>query len=325
MSPPRVFVTRKLPGDALERLRARTRMEVWEGELPPPREALLSRSREAEGLLTLLTDRVDAALLEAAPSLRALSNMAAGVDNIDLSACTARGIPVGHTPFVLTETTADFAFALLLAAARRIVEADAFARSGRWRTWQPALLLGRDVHGATLGIAGMGAIGRAVARRAAGFGMRLLYSSRSPHPEEEAALGAMAVDKRTLLRESDFLSLHLPLTAETRHYLGAAEMAQMKPTAVLINTSRGAVVDQPALVEALRRGRPAFAALDVTDPEPPSADEPLLRLPNLLLAPHLGSASYATRARMASLAVDNLLAALEGRPLPHCANPQAAR
>ena len=319
MSRPRVFVTRTLAASELDRLAGSVEVDLWAGALPPPPEAVRERLRGCDGLLCLLTERVDAPLLDAAPSLKVVSNLAAGVDNIDVAACTARRILVGHTPGVLTETTADFAFALLLGAARRLVEGDAFARSGRWKTWDPALLLGKEVHGATLGLAGFGAIGQAVARRALGFGMRVLVCSRTPRESS----GVEWVDKAALLARSDFLSLHLPLTAQTRHWLGAAELSGMKSGAVLINTARGGVVDQGALVAALREGRPAFAALDVTDPEPPSANEPLLSLTNVLLAPHLGSATVETRARMARLAVDNLLAVLEGRPPPHVVNPEA--
>lgn len=295
---------------------------MWEDELPPPREALLEHARGVEGLITLLTDRVDAPLLAAAPSLRAVSTVAVGYDNIDVSACTARRIPVGNTPGVLTETTADFAFALLMGLARRVAEADAYVRAGRWRTWSPTLLLGSDIHGATLGIVGLGHIGAAVARRARGFGMRVLYVNRHPRPELEAELGLRRVDKATVLAESDFLSLHMPLNAETRHWLGRAELAAMKPGAMLINTARGSVVDQAALIEALAQGRLGGAALDVTEPEPLPSDSPLLKLPNVLIAPHIASASHATRGRMASMAVDNLLAALEGRRPPHCVNPE---
>jgi glyoxylate reductase len=275
-----------------------------------------------DGLITLLTDKVDAPLLAAAPSLRAVSNVAVGYDNIDVQACSARRIPVGNTPGVLTETTADFAFAMLMGLARRVAEADAYVRAGRWRTWSPTLLLGADIHGATLGLVGLGQIGAAVARRARGFGMRVLYVNRHPRPELETALGLRRVDKATLLAESDFLSLHVPLTPETRHWLGRAELAAMKPGAMLINTARGPVVDQAALAEALAEGRLGGAALDVTDPEPLPMDSPLLKLPNVLIAPHIASASHATRGLMASMAVDNLLAALEGRRPPHCVNPE---
>jgi glyoxylate reductase len=297
-------------------------LRVWEEELPPSRDALLAEAALAEGLVTLLTDRVDASLLAASPGLRAVSNVAVGYDNIDVPACTARRIPVGNTPGVLTETTADFAFALLLGLARRVAEADAFVRAGKWRTWSPTLLLGTDIHGATLGIVGMGAIGAAVARRARGFGMRVLYASRQPRPDQEAELGVRRVDQAVLLAESDVVSLHLPLSPATRHWLGRAELAALKPGALLVNTARGGVVDQDALIEALREGRLGGAALDVMDPEPLPADSPLMTLPNVLLAPHIASASHATRGRMASMAVDNLLAALEGRRPPHCVNPE---
>ncbi len=319
---PRVFVTRQLPGEALGRLGKHVELRVWEDELPPPREALPGLVRDVDGLITLLTDKVDAPLLDAAPSLRAVSNVAVGYDNIDVRACSARRIPVGNTPGVLTETTADFAFAMLMGLARRVAEADAYVRAGRWRTWSPTLLLGADVHGATLGLVGLGQIGAAMARRARGFGMRVLYVNRHPRPELETELGLRRVDKATLLAESDFLSLHVPLTPETRHWVGRAELAAMKPGAMLINTARGPVVDQAALAEALAEGRLGGAALDVTDPEPLPMDSPLLKLPNVLIAPHIASASHATRGLMASMAVDNLLAALEGRRPPNCVNPE---
>ena len=320
---PRVFVTRRLPGDALDRLAAETEMRLWEDPLPPPRETLLAKARQADGLLTLLTDRVDEELLGVAPRLRAVSNMAVGFDNIDVPACTARGILVGNTPGVLTDTTADFAFALLMAAARRIVEADAFTRAGKWQTWDPGLLLGQDIHHATIGIAGMGQIGQAVARRARGFDMRILYVDAIPRPEIEAETGARRVDLDTLLRGSDFVTLHVPLLPETRGMIGATQLAMMKPDAVLINTSRGPVVDQRALAAALQQGRPGMAALDVTDPEPVALDDPLLALPNVIIAPHIASGSRATRERMAAMSVDNLLASLRGERPPNCVNPEA--
>lgn len=319
---PRIFVTRRLPGPAVDRLAETLEVAVWPGALPPPRERLLEEAARSEGLLTLLTDRVDAALLDAAPRLRGVSNMAVGYDNIDVPACTARKIAVGHTPGVLTETTADFTFALLLALARRVVEGDAFVRAGSWRTWDPGLLLGQDVFGATLGIVGFGLIGQAVARRARGFGMRVLVATRSARAAEVAAAGAEQVSLSRLLAQSDFVTLHVPLDASTHHLFGATELARMKRTAFLINTARGPVVDPAALDEALRAGTIRGAALDVTEPEPLPADHPLLRAPNLLVAPHIASASEATRARMAQMAADNLLAALEGRRPPHCVNPE---
>jgi glyoxylate reductase len=281
-------------------------MDVWPHRLPPPPEELRGRAAEAEGLLTLLTDRVDAALLAAAPRLRAISNLAVGCDNVDLAATRARGIAVGHTPDVLTETTADLAFALILAVARRLPEGIHAVRAGKWLTWEPGWLLGRDVHGARLGIVGHGRIGQAVARRAAGFGMSVSHASRTS-----------GVPLSELLERSDFVSLHVPLTAATRHLIDAAALRRMKPTAYLVNTSRGGVVDQDALATALREGWIAGAALDVTDPEPMAPDHPLLGAPNLIVLPHLGSATHTTRERMADLAVDNLLAGLAGEPLPH--------
>ena len=317
---PRVFVTRRLQQEAMDRLAARFRVDLWDSDMPPDYDSLRERAAQADGILCLLTDRIDAALLEAALGLRVVSNMAVGTDNVDVAAATARGIPVGNTPGVLTETTADFAFALLTAAARRIVEADAYVRAGEWQTWGPSVLLGRDLHGATLGIVGFGAIGRAVARRAQGFSMRVLLTRRTSGPAPDD-MRAESVSLDRLLRESDFVSLHVPLTAETRHLIGARELALMKETAILVNTARGGVVDQGALVEALRRGRPAMAALDVTAVEPIDARDELLSLPNAIVTPHIASASVATRLRMANMAIDNLAAGLEGRLLPNCANP----
>jgi len=324
--PPRpyVFVTRELPGDAVERLRSAAEVEVWPGQEPPPREELLRRAARADALLTLLTDRVDAALLDAAPRLRIVSNMAVGYDNIDVAAATARGVLVTNTPGVLTETTADLAFALLLASARRVVEGDRLARSGGWPTWHPSFLLGHDVYGATLGIIGLGAIGSAVARRARGFAMRLLYCGKRRQEELGAELGARFVPLDTLLQESDFVTLHVPLTAETRHLIGRRELGLMKPDAILINTSRGGVVDQRALCEALRSRCIAGAGLDVAEVEPVPAGDPLLELYNLTLTPHVGSASIATRRRMADMASDAILAVLRGQKPANLVNPEAA-
>jgi glyoxylate reductase len=302
----RIFVTRALPFGAIERLRAEHEVDEWEHSTPPPADALRERASRAEGLLAMLTERVDETLLDAAPGLRAIANMAVGTDNIDLAAAAARGIPVGNTPDVLTDTTADIAFALLLAVARRLPEGAAEVRDGRWGPWEPAHGLGADVSGTTLGIVGWGRIGQAMARRGAGFGMEVLHSSRSSGlPLEE------------LLARADFVSLHTPLTDATRHLIDAAALKRMKPTAFLINTARGGVVDQAALRVALAAGEIAGAGLDVTDPEPLPADDPLLSAPNLLVVPHIGSATVRTRARMADMAADNLLAALAGRPMPH--------
>jgi len=318
MASSRVFVTRMLPGEAIERLRAVVDADVWAEELPPPYEELTRRAAACDGLLCLLTDRVDAALVSNSPRLRVISQMAVGYDNVEVAAATSRGIPVGNTPGVLTEATADLTFALILAVARRIVEAEAFVRDGRWRTWEPGGLLGLELRGATLGIVGFGKIGQAVAGRAQGFGLRVLYASRSP---VETRL-AERVDLGALLREADFVSLHVPLTAETAGMIGEGELRAMKESAFLINTARGGVVDQPALVRGLREGWIAGAGLDVAAVEPIPPDDPLLSAPNCVLLPHIGSATVTTRGRMASMAVDNLLAGLEGRRLPNCVNPE---
>lgn len=324
MTRTRVFVARRLPDEGLDPIRERCEMDLWQDELPPPRDELLRRVTGVEGVLTLLTDRVDDELLDAAgPQLKVVSNYAVGFDNVDVAACTRRGIPAGNTPGVLTETTADLAFALLMAAARRIDEGSRYVRADRWRSWGPLLLLGVDVHGATLGVVGFGRIGREMAKRAAGFGMRVLYHDVQPaSAEDEAALNATRVELDRLLAESDFVSLHVNLTDETRHLIGTDALRRMKPTAVLVNTSRGPVVDPAALVEALRDGHIFAAALDVTDPEPMRADDPLLRLDNCLVVPHIASASRVTRGKMAAIAAANLLAGLAGERLPHPINPE---
>jgi len=298
-----VLVTRRLPGPAVDRLAAAGHtVDVWEDDTPPPPAVLRERAAGADGLLCLLTDRVDRALLDAAPGLRAVATFAVGVDNIDLEAAATRGIPVGNTPDVLTDATADLTWALLLAAARRVVPAAAAAVDGSWRTWDPTGFLGADVHGATLGLVGHGRIGQAVGRRARGFDMTVLHTRETPLDE--------------LLAASDFVSLHVPLTDETRHLIDADALRAMKPSAILVNTARGPIVDQTALRTALADGWIAGAALDVTDPEPLPADDPLLTAPNLLVVPHIGSATRTARERMAAMAVDNLLAGLAGEPMP---------
>ena len=322
MSLPRVYVTRHLPQPALDLLSQHTRMEVWPGELPPPREELLRQAGEIDGLLALLTDRVDAALLDAAPRLRVVSNYAVGYDNVDLAAATARGVLVTNTPDVLTETSADFAVALMFAAARRVGEGEAYVRAGKWKTWGPETLLGQDIHGATLGLVGLGRIGQAVARRAVGFGMRILYHSRTRRPELEAAYGLVHVPVDQLFAESDIISLHCPLNEETRHLVDRDALERFKPNAILVNTARGPVIDTQALVEVLRR-KSLVAALDVTDPEPLPADHPLLAQPNVLVTPHIASATVGTRLRMAQIAVENLLAALRGERPRFLVNPEA--
>lgn len=307
----RCFVTRRLPGGALERLAAAHEVEVWPGASPPPHEVLVERASRSEGLLCLLSDRIDAAFLDACPSLRAVANYAVGTDNVDLAAATARGVPIGNTPDVLTDATADMAFTLLLAAARRLLEGVDAARRGEWMDWSPTTLLGQDTVGATLGIVGPGRIGRALARRAEGFGMRVIESGRT---------SGVPLDE--LLSQSDFVSIHTPLTPATRGLIGERELRLMKRSAVLVNTARGPIVDTDALVRALREGWIAAAGLDVTDPEPLPHDHPLLSLSNAVVAPHIGSATHRTREAMADIAVDNLLAALAGERMPHCANPE---
>lgn len=322
MSKPRVFIARRLPGDLHLSVADQLELTVWQEPSPPPREELLRAVAQADGLLSMITDRVDEELLARAPRLRVVSNMGVGVDNIDIGACSARRIPVGNTPGVLTDATADLAFALLLAAARRLTEAVQYVQQGRWKTWDPNLLLGRDVHGAVLGIAGLGQIGRAMARRAHGFGMQILYCGRA-NPDAERETGARLTSKEDLLRQSDYVSLHLPLSTQTRHFIGRRELQLMKKSAILVNTARGGVVDQQALRESLEAGHPAGAALDVTDPEPISTDDRLLAMPNVIVIAHLGSATAQTRAKMAQLAIDNLLAGLAGKALPNCVNAQA--
>jgi glyoxylate reductase len=315
---PRVFVTREISAVGLEPIRAAFDTDVWPEETPPPPADLLRRVQGCDGVLTFLSDRVDATFLDAAgPRLRVVSNFAVGYDNIDVAACARRGVAVGNTPGVLTETTADLVWALILAAARRVPEGDRYVRAGRWRAWGAQLLIGGDVHGSTLGIVGFGRIGQAVARRAAGFGMTVLYHQRHRASESvEVVLGAQFVGLEVLLERSDIVSLNCVLTPETRGLIGVAALARMRPTAVLVNTARGAVVDQVALAAALRDGVIAAAALDVTDPEPIAPADPLLSLDNCLVVPHIASASRETRSKMAAMAAANLIAGVRGVPLP---------
>ncbi len=318
-----VYVTRVIPDAGLEMIRAVADVELWEGDEPPPYEILLVKVEGLDGLVCLLTDRIDAELMDAAGgSLRVISQMAVGFDNIDVAAATERGIPVGNTPGVLTETTADFAFTLLMAAARRIVEGERYVKAGKWLTWGPKLLMGHDVHGATLGLIGFGRIGQGMAKRARGFGMRVLYAGPAIDDATASDLGAERRELDELLAESDFVSLHVPLTEQTTHLMSEREFRLMKPRAILINTARGPVVDPGALYRALKEGEIAYAALDVTEPEPIPVDDPLLTLDNCLIFPHIASSSLATRSRMATMAAQNLEAGLAGEKLPHCANPE---
>jgi glyoxylate reductase len=320
---PRVFVARHIPQTGLATLKQYCAVDLWDEELPPPREILLKRVSEVEGIFSLLTDRIDGQVMDAAgDKLKVISNCAVGFDNVDVREATQRGIPVGNTPDVLTDTTADFAFGLLMAAARQIVEGEKLVRAGKWKTWGLTSLLGQDISGATLGIIGFGRIGRRVAKLGRGFDMRVLYYDPLCLDDPYAAeIGAKCVDLDTLLRESDFISLHTPLNESTHHMIGAEALSKMKPTAILINTARGGVVDPEALHHALKNGVIRAAALDVTDPEPISPDHPLLTLDNLIITPHIASATVETRNKMVQMAIDNLLAGLRGERLPNCVNP----
>ena len=319
---PKVYVTRVIRDKGLDLVKEFCDADIWPGNLPPSRETLLEKVRGVDGLLCLLTERIDAAVLEAAgPQLKVVSNHAVGFDNIVVADATARGIPVGNTPGILTDATADFAFTLLLGAARRLIEADRYLRSGKWGTWGPSTLLGSDMVGKTLGLVGFGRIGQAVAKRAKGFDMRVIYFDPGAIPAPE--LNVTPADSLdSLLNKADFVSLHTPLTPETRHMVNTDFLSKMKPTAVLVNTSRGGVVDQEALYTALKEKKIFAAALDVTDPEPLPLDNPLLTLENCLIAPHIASASTYSRDMMAYLAAQNLIAGLKGERLPHCINPE---
>ncbi len=325
MSPAKIYVTRQLPDAALSLLRGCGELRGWEPDEVISRTVLLQEVQEVDALLCMVTERIDEELLTHAPRLKVVANMAVGYDNVDVPALTRRGILLTNTPGVLTETTADLVFTLILSIARRIGEAERLVREGRWRSWSPFSFLGRDVHHATLGILGLGRIGMEVAKRAKGFDMRVLYTNRGRNREAEERLGGIPVDLPTLLRESDFLIVLVPLTPETRHLLSTPQFKLMKPTAFLINAARGPIVDQRALYAALRDGLITGAALDVTDPEPIPLDDPLLSLDNCLILPHIGSASIATRTRMATLAAENIVAFLAGRRPPTPVNPEVLK
>jgi glyoxylate reductase len=322
MTKPKVYVSTQLPTDAIERIKSTCEAEFWTGESPIPYDVLLAKVRSADGLLSSLTEKIDRSLMETAPRLKVVSNYAVGFDNIDVGEATKRGIAVGNTPGVLTETTADFAFALLMAAARRVAESDRYVRAGKWKvSWESLRLLGEDIHGATLGVVGLGRIGTAFARRASGFGMTILYTDVVRQMQSEQEVRARFVDLRTLLSESDFVSLHTNLTSESRHLIDEKTLKMMKKNSVLVNTARGSIVDSLALYEALRTGQIRAAALDVTDPEPLPPDHPLLGLENVIITPHIASGSVRTRSKMAQVAVDNLFAGLSGKSLPYPVNP----
>ena len=323
LSKPKVYVTRAIPEVGLEKVFAACDAELWPGDLPPSYEILREKAADCDGLLSLLTDRIDSALMDASPRLKVVSNYAVGFNNIDIPAATERGIAVGHTPGVLTDATADMAFCLLISAARRVVEGHNAVLADRWKTWEPLGYIGQDLGKKTLGIVGMGRIGYQLAQRCrGGWGMEVVYVDRYRNEAAESELGAKQVSFEVLLAQSDFVSIHTDLNDETHHLFNAEAFGAMKKTAVFVNTARGPVVKQDDLVEALRSGEIFAAGLDVTDPEPPSIDDPLLQLPNVIVAPHIASATVQSRDGMAEIAADNLLAGLRGEPLRHCVNPE---
>lgn len=321
---PRVFVTRRLVGDGLERMARDASVEIWQDADPPPAAALLAAGQRSDAILTTIADRIDAAFLDAAPSVRAVSQLAVGYDNIDIEAASARGVIVCNTPGVLTDATADLAFALMLAHSRRLFDGDRALRDGLWGEWSPTFMLSRDLHAKTLGIIGLGAIGTAIAERARGFKMPLLYWSRHRKPDAEAELGIQWRELAGLLAEADIVSISLALSEETRGLIGEREIALMKPDSVIVNTARGPIIDQEALYRALKEHRIGGAALDVFAEEPLPTDHPLLALDNVVVSPHVGSATVETRTRMTDLAVDNLLAFFRGERPPASVNGDRA-
>jgi glyoxylate reductase len=326
MSKLKVYVTRELPERGLKVIRERFDAEVWPEYAPPPKKVIIEKARNVDALASLLSDKIDAEVFDAAPKLKIVAQMAVGFDNIDVQEATKRGIYVTNTPEVLTDTTADFAWALLMAVARRVVEADKYVRTGQWKVgWHPSMMQGRDVYNATIGIVGAGRIGYAVAKRATGFGMKILFYDVIPRPEMEKEFGAKKVDLDTLFKESDFVSIHVPLMKETHHLVNADRLKLMKKTAYLINNSRGPVVDEKALYEALKEGRIAGAGLDVFEQEPTPLNNPLLKLDNVVVAPHISSASYETRSKMAEMVADNLVAFFEGKKPPNLINPDVMK
>jgi glyoxylate reductase len=326
MPKPKVYVTRELPERGLKIIRKYFDTEVWTEYAPPPKKVIIDKARNVDALATLLSDKIDAEVFDGAPKLKIVTQMAVGFDNINVQEATKRGIYVTNTPEVLTDTTADFAWALLMAVARRVVDADKYVRTGQWKVgWHPSMMQGRDVYNATIGIVGAGRIGYAVAKRATGFGMKILFYDVVPRPEIEKDFGAKKVDLDTLFRESDFISIHVPLMKETQHLVNAEKLKLMKKTAYLINNSRGPVVDEKALYAALKEGRIAGAGLDVFEQEPTPVDNPLLKLDNVVVAPHISSASYETRSKMAEMVADNLVAFFEGKKPPNLINPDVQK
>jgi glyoxylate reductase len=325
MPRPRVFVTRRIPAAGLDRIVAATDAEVWPDQLPPPYDTIRAKIKDCDGLVSLLTDMIDGPLLDAAPRLKVVSNFAVGFNNVDVPAATSRGVCVGNTPGALTDATADCAFALMIDAARRVSESVLDSKSAKWKTWEPLGYLGLDLAGKTVGIVGMGRIGYAMAKRChGGWGMKVLYFDEIQNAKAEADFGAKKVDLDTLLKESDFVSVHASLTDSSRGLFGAKQFALMKKTAVFVNSARGPLVDQKALVAALKAGTIFAAGLDVTDPEPPDPNDSILHLPNCVVAPHIASATHSTRNGMAEICADNLIAGVTGQPLPAWVNPEVA-
>lgn len=326
MAKPKIYVTRELPERGLNIIKEHFDAEVWPEYAPPPKNVIIEKARNINALASLLSDKIDAEVFNAAPNLKIVSQLAVGFDNIDIAEATKRGIYVTNTPEVLTDTTADFAWALLMAVARRVAEADRYVRSGQWKVgWHPNMLAGRDVFNTTIGVVGAGRIGYAVAKRATGFGMKILFYDVIPRPEMEKDFKAKRVDVDTLLKESDFVSIHVPLMKETHHLINAEKLKLMKKTAYLINNSRGPVVDEKALYDALKEGRIAGAGLDVFEQEPTPMDNPLLKLDNVVVAPHISSASLETRSKMSEMVADNLVAFFEGRKPPNLVNPDVMK
>jgi glyoxylate reductase len=326
MPKPKIYITRMLPERGLKIIKEHFDSEVWQEYAPPPKDVIIEKAADCDALVSLLSDKIDAQVFDAAPKLRIVSQIAVGFDNIDVKEATKRGIYVTNTPEVLTDTTADFAWTLLMAVARRVVEADKYVRTGQWKVaWHPEMLQGRDVYGATIGIVGAGRIGYGVAQRAKGFKMKILFYDVIPRPEMEREFGAKKVDLDTLFRESDFVSVHVPLMKETFHLVNEDRLRVMKKTAYLINNARGPVVDEKALYKALKEGWIAGAGLDVFEQEPTPVDNPLLKLDNMVVAPHISSASYETRSRMAEMVAENLVAFFQKRQPPNLVNPEVMK
>ena len=325
MAKPKIYVTRDLPERGLKVIKQYFDAEVWPEYAPPPKQVIIEKAKNVEALATLLSDKIDAEVFNAAPKLRIVSQLAVGFDNIDIPEATKRGIYVTNTPEVLTDTTADFAWALLMAVARRVVEADKYVRKGQWKVgWHPNMMTGRDVFGTTIGIVGAGRIGYAMAKRAKGFDMKVLFYDVIPRPEIEK-LGAKKADLDTLLKESDFVTIHVPLMKETHHLMNEQRFRMMKKTAYLVNNARGPVVDEKALFKALKEGWIAGAGLDVFEQEPTPLDNPLLKLGNVVVAPHISSASLETRSRMAEMVAENMVAFFQGKQPPNLVNPDVMK